>query len=62
MEAQNKPKFFNYWTEPEMVSNSKWVIRKFNAENIEVDKLEFKSKQDAWKELERINTNPENAK
>ena len=44
-----------YWSEPEQLNKTTWVVKKFNTSGEKTGEDSFKSKQDAWSHLTTIN-------
>jgi hypothetical protein len=44
-----------YWSEPEQLNKTTWLVKKFNTAGEKIGEDSFKSKQDAWSHLTTIN-------
>jgi hypothetical protein len=44
-----------YWTEPEQLDKTTWIVKQFDENKKEIKTENFKSKQDAWTFLKTIN-------
>jgi hypothetical protein len=44
-----------FWTEPEMLNKTTWIVKQFNEHEKKISEATFKSKQDAWTFLKTIN-------
>lgn len=45
----------NYWTEPEQLDKTSWIVKKYDINNNKIDEKISKSKQDAWTFLKTTN-------